>query len=127
MKGGEMLLKFKMKRTGFIFDGYIVGMVAVSAALNVVLWYYLKRMAHYGDDAFITLHFTAASGADLIGEAKELHQLPYYAALASIINIALARLLYHYDTLSSYVLVSALPLLNASAFLNGFLLLLVNA
>ncbi len=115
-----------MKRTGFIFDGYIVGMVAAGAAFNVALWYYLKQTAHYGDGAFITLHFTAASGADLIGEASELHRLPYYAALASAANIALARLLYHYDTLSSYVLVSALPLLNAFALLNGFLLLWIN-
>lgn len=115
-----------MKRTGFIFDGYIVGMVAAGASLNAALWYYLAHGAHYGEGTFITLHFTAASGADLIGEAKELYRLPYYAALASIANVAFARVLYHYDMLSSYVLVSALPVLNACVLLNGFLLLWVN-
>lgn len=113
------------KGAGFIFDAYALWMIAAGAALNVALWYFLKHMLR-ADVTFVTLHFTAASGVDLIGEAKDLYNLPYWAALVSVANVVMARAMYHYDVLSSYVLLSALPLLNAFALFNGFLLVSVN-
>ena len=114
-----------MKESSFISDGYVTAMVAIGALFNVGLWYYLKSTMD-PDAAFVALHFTAASGVDLIGEARELYNLPQFAALLSLINVLCARLAYRYDILSSYVLVSTLPLLNAFAFFNGFLLVSVN-
>lgn len=114
-----------MKRQGFIFDFYILSMVGAGAVANAALWYFLKHSIG-ADTVFVPLHFTAASGIDLIGEPAELFHLPYVAVLVSAANIALARLAYQYDILSSYILVSAVPLLNAFVFFNGFLLVSVN-
>ncbi|MBI1755003.1 hypothetical protein HY250_03665 [Candidatus Azambacteria bacterium] len=115
----------KWQRSGFIFDVYALCMIGAGAILNVALWYWFTY-ALPTDVVFVTLHFTTASGADLIGEAKELYNLPYYVALVSVVNAVMARAIYHYDVLSSYVLLSALPLLNAFALLNGYLLISIN-
>lgn len=114
-----------MKRQGFLFDYYILLMIGMGAAANAALWYFLKHSIGV-DTVFVPLHFTAASGIDLIGEPSELFRLPYIAVLLSAVNIALARLAYQYDILSSYMLVTAVPLLNGFVFFNGYLLVTVN-
>jgi len=116
-----------MKRSsGFITDKYILLMIVLGISVNVGLWYYLKYSL-YSDNTFVTLHYTVASGVDLIGTTSDLFNLPYYAALLTFLNIILARLVYFYDTFFSYILVSAPIFLNATVFFNGFLLVSINA
>lgn len=114
-----------MKERGrfkFLFDGYIVLMVALGAAGNIALWYWLRHALSHSN-GFVVLHFTAASGVDLIGEKGDLYLVPLWVALISVANLALARAVYAYDALAGYILVSAAPLLNMAAF--GYLFLLV--
>lgn len=102
-------------------------MIAFSAVINAVMWYYLAHAFHQPQDAFVTLHFTTALGADLIGEASEIYNAPFYIALLSGVNIVLARLLYAYDILLAYFLVTTVPLLNIFVLANSVLLVSVNA
>ncbi len=116
-----------IKRSEFLFDKYVLGMIAFSAVINAVMWYYLAHAFHQPQDAFVTLHFTTALGADLIGEASEIYNAPFYIALLSGVNIVLARLLYAYDILLAYFLVTTVPLLNIFVLANSVLLVSVNA
>ncbi|MBI5913376.1 hypothetical protein HY839_02950 [Candidatus Azambacteria bacterium] len=116
-----------VKRSEFLFDKYVLAMIALAAAINAALWFYLGRAFHQPQDAFVTLHFTAALGADLIGEASEIYTAPFYAVLLSGANIILARLLYSYDVLLAYLLVTTVPLLNIFVLINSVLLVSVNA
>lgn len=102
-------------------------MVALSAAVNAAMWYYLSSAFHQPQDAFVTLHFTTALGADLIGEASEIYNAPFYVALLSGANIVLARLLYAYDILLAYFLVTTVPVINIFVLVNSILLVAVNA
>jgi hypothetical protein len=116
-----------VKKSEFLFDKYVLGMIAGSAIINAALWYYIDHAFHQPQDAFVTLHFTTALGADLIGEASEIYSAPFYIALLSGANIVLARLLYAYDILLAYFLVTTVPVLNAFVFVNSVLLVEVNA
>lgn len=116
-----------IRRSEFLFDKYVLVMVALAAAVNAAMWYYLAHSFHQPQDAFVTLHFTAALGADLIGEASEIYNAPFYIALLSGANIVLARLLYAYDILLAYFLVTAVPVLNIFVLVNSFVLVSVNA
>ena len=116
-----------VKQSEFLFDKYVLGMIAVAAVINTVVWYYLSSAFHQPQDAFVTLHFTAALGADLIGEASEIYNAPFYIALVSGLNIAVARLMYSYDILLAYFLVTAVPVLNIFVLVNSVLLVSVNA
>ncbi|MCR4322610.1 MAG: hypothetical protein NUV61_00790 [Candidatus Azambacteria bacterium] len=116
-----------IKQSEFLFDKYVLGMIAVGAVINAVMWYYLAHALHQPQNAFVTLHFTTALGADLIGEASEIYNAPLYIALISAANIMLARLIYSYDVLLAYFLVTAVPLLNIFALVNGALLVAMNA
>jgi len=115
-----------VKRSEFLFDKYVLAMIVVGAVINAAMWYYLGRTFHQPQDAFVTLHFTAALGADLIGEASEIYNAPFYIALLSGVNIILARLLYAYDVLLAYFLVTTVPLLNIFVLVNSVLLVSVN-
>lgn len=114
-----------MKKQRFLVDVYVFSMAGAGVALNLGLWFFLKSSLD-PNAPFIILHFTAAAGADLIGETAEIYQLPYLVAAVSLANLSFARVVYHYDTLSSYLLLTSIPLLNAIAFLNGYLLVSVN-
>ena len=116
-----------IKRSEFLFDKYVLGMIATAAVINAAMWYYLAHAMHQPQDAFVTLHFTAALGADLIGEASEIYNAPFYIALLSGANIILARLLYAYDILLAYFLVTTVPVLNIFVLVNSMLLVSVNA
>lgn len=115
-----------IRKSEFLFDKYVLGMIVLGGVINAVIWYYLAHMFHQPQDAFVTLHFTAALGADLIGEASEIYDAPFYIALLSGANIMLARLLYAYDVLLAYFLVTTVPVLNAFVFVNSVLLVAVN-
>jgi len=106
-------------------DIYVLVMVTSAAALNALLWYYLRASID-PHASFVTLHFTLASGVDLIGEVSEIYNIPFYAALFSLVNIIAAKIVYRYDRLLAYCLVSALPVLGVITFFNGFLLVSVN-
>lgn len=117
----------RVRRSDFLFDKYVLVMIAAAAAANGGAWYYFIHVLAPSPDAFVTLHFTVATGADLIGEASSLYDGPFFAAVISFANIAIARLLYNYDTLLSYVAISALPLMNIAMLANSILLVSVNA
>lgn len=114
------------RQSNFLFDRYVLAMIGVSAIANVAAWYYFKYSLGQSADAFVTLHFTVATGADLIGEASSLYDAPFFVAVISLVNIAIARILYNYDTLLAYMVISALPLLNAAMLFNSVLLVSVN-
>lgn len=116
-----------VRQSEFLFDKYVLGMIAVATAINTGMWYYLSSAFYQPQDAFVTLHFTTALGADLIGEASEIYNAPFYIALVSGVNIAVARLMYSYDILLAYFLVTTVPLLNVFVLVNSVLLVSVNA
>lgn len=116
-----------IRQSEFLFDKYVLGMITLAAAINVTMWYYLAHALHQPQDAFVTLHFTTALGADLIGEASEIYNAPFYIALLSGTNIVLARFVYSYDVLLAYFLVTTVPLLNIFVLINSILLVSVNA
>jgi len=111
----------KNKQFSFVRDGYILLMMVLGAGLNIAVWYWLRHalVPHSG---FVVLHFTTASGVDLIGERSDLYQVPLWAAAITIANLAFARAVFTYDALASYILVSVAPLINIIAFLNLYLL-----
>ena len=110
---------------GFFGDRFILLTGLAGIVINAGLWWYL-RYSLDPKESFITLHFTVASGVDLVGKSGEIYNLPYYAAIFSFLNILIARFAYRYDAFSAYILIGALPLFNSLAFLNGFLLVAVN-
>ena len=114
-------------RSYFLFDRYVLLMIGMGALANGAAWYYFSSMLAQPSDAFVTLHFTVATGADLIGEASSLYDGPFFVAVISIVNVAIARLLYNYDTLLAYVAISMLPLVNIAMLANSILLVSVNA
>ena len=116
----------RFKNADFISDTYVLGMIMSGILMNAALWYYLKD-AFGATDTFVTIHYTAASGVDLIGTTSDIYQLAYEAALFSLANIFIARLVYGYDVFMAYIAVSALPLLNGFMFVHGFLLVAANA
>lgn len=116
----------KFKNADFISDKYVLGMILAGALINAAFWYYLRHSLGAAD-TFMTTHYTLAFGADLIGTTSDIYQLVYEAALFSLANIFIARLLYGYDIFMAYIAVSALPVLNGFMFLHGFLLVGVNA
>lgn len=115
----------KFKNADFISDKYVLGMITSGVLINVAFWYYLKHSLGLSD-TFVTIHYTAAFGADLIGTTSDIYRLTYEAALFSLVNILIARLLYGYDVFMAYIAVSALPILNGFMFLHGYLLVAVN-
>ena len=110
---------------GFFGDRFILLTGLAGIVINAGLWWYL-RYSLDPKESFITLHFTVASGVDLVGKSGEIYNLPYYAAIFSFLNILIARFAYRYDVFSAYILIGVLPLFNSLAFLNGFLLVAVN-
>ena len=114
------------KNADFISDRYVLGMIALGAAINVGLWYYLKHSLGPADSFKVT-HYTFASGADLLGKASDIYALAYYAAIFSLANVVIARFVYGYDALMAYMTVSAVPVLNLFIFFQGFLLVQANA
>lgn len=116
----------RFKDADFISDKYVLGMIMAGALINIAFWYYLKHSLGLAD-TFMTTHYTLAFGADLIGTTSDMYQLVYEAALFSLANILIARLVYGYDVFMAYIAVSALPVLNGFMFLHGYLLVAVNA
>lgn len=116
-----------MRRSDFLLDKYVLAMIAAGAVANGVAWYYFSAMLTQPSDAFVTLHFTVATGADLIGEASSLYDGPFFVAIISLVNVAIARALYNYDTLLAYVAISMLPIVNIAMLYNSVLLVSVNA
>lgn len=116
-----------IRQSEFLFDKYVLAMIAVAGAINATMWYYLAHALHQPQDALMTLHFTAALGADLIGKASELYNAPFSIVFLSCLNIVLARFVYSYDVLLAYFLVTAVPLLNIFVLMNSILLASVNA
>lgn len=114
-------------RSDFLFDKYVIAMIGAGAIANGAAWYYFSSMLAQPADAFVTLHFTVATGADLIGEASSLYDGPFFVAVVSVINVVIARLFYNYDTLLAYVTISMLPLVNMAMLANSILLVSVNA
>lgn len=114
------------RNADFISDRYVLGMIALGAAINVGLWYYLKHSLGPADSFKVT-HYTLASGADLLGKASDIYALAYQAAIFSLANIVIARFVYGYDALMAYITVSAVPVLNLFIFFQGFLLVRANA
>lgn len=117
----------KFKNADFISDKYVLGMIVSGALIDIALWYYFKHSLPMGRDTFVTIHYTLAFGGDLIGTTSDMYQLVYEAALFSLANIVIARMVYSYDVFMAYIAVSALPVLNGFMFLHGFLLVAVNA
>lgn len=116
-----------VRRSDFLFDRYVLAMIATGAIANGVAWYYFSATVAQPSDAFVTLHFTVATGADLIGEASSLYDGPFFVAIISLVNVAIARALYNYDTLLAYVAISMLPIVNSAMLYNSVLLVSVNA
>ena len=116
-----------IQRSDFLFDKYVLAMIAAGAVANVAAWYYFGYTLAQPSDAFVTLHFTVATGADLIGEASSLYDGPFFVAIISLVNVAIARALYNYDTLLAYVTISMLSLINIAMLYNSVLLVSVNA
>ena len=75
---------------GFFGDRFILLTGLAGIVINAGLWWYL-RYSLDPKESFITLHFTVASGVDLVGKASEIYNLPYYAAIFSFLNILIPQ------------------------------------
>lgn len=120
-----MKIGVKQSKYKFFGDRFVLFAIALSAVINAGIWWYLSAKFD-SKDSFITIHFTVASGVDLVGKASDIYNLPYWAFILSAINILAARLAYRYDVFSSYVLVGVLPVINFLTFLNGIILVTIN-
>lgn len=116
----------KIKLPDFVLDKFIISMTVAAVAINGYLWHYFKISIDPAN-AFATLHFTASSGTDLIGNAADIYNIYYEALLFSVLNLFLARLAYNYDIFSSYILISLSPFLNVIMFLNGYMIVSINS
>ena len=111
----------KISKSYFLKDLFIWMSVILGILFNVAFFYLLKIKIG-GDISSIDSSFSGI-GYDFILNGEKVYNVPIFIAIFSLFNILIARILYGYDLLASYILITAIPVLNGFYFFSTFLFL----
>lgn len=111
----------KIKKSSFLKDHFIWGMVFFGILFNLIFLYYTKlKLSNLSDMADSAL---AGFGYEFISDGGGLYRASIFVAIFSILNIIGSKIIYSYDILASYILIASVPILNALYFFGTFVFL----
>ncbi len=116
----KKVLKFAkgVKISDFLKDFFILSMIFAGAVFGAAFFYYTKSKLGYSGASLSNIEFGYAYSFTENG----FYRSSVFVLFFCLINILIAKFVYAYDILASYILVASVPVLNIIYFLNTVLL-----